>query len=207
MDVTGTAGSLPPPPRLWLVRHAQPAIALRVCYGVQDVLADPVATRDAASRLAAALPRGAVVVHSTLQRCELLALMLQALRPDLASKPDPRLREMDFGTWEGQPWDTIGKAAIDDWTDAFATHAPGGGESLQAMLTRVGLALRAAQQLHAERRIEDFVWITHAGVARCVDWLLAHGPGAAPQPGTWPVQAPAWGGWQIRSLGGARVSS
>ncbi|MFY3383482.1 histidine phosphatase family protein [Paracidovorax sp. MALMAid1276] len=194
------APPLPPPPRLWLVRHAAPLIEPGVCYGVRDVAADPAATRAAAQRLASALPTAALVWHSTLQRCELLALDLQALRPDLAPNPDTRLREMDFGSWEGQAWDAIGKPAIDVWTGAFHTHAPGGGESLQAMLARVDRALHAARQCHAELAARDVVWITHAGVARCVDWLLAHGPSAPPEPGTWPVHAPAWGHWVIRSL-------
>lgn len=110
---------------------------------------------------------------------------------------------MDFGEWEGQTWDAIGKTAIDAWTDAFHTHPPGGGESLRAMLARVGQALQAARQQHAGSGVQDVVWITHAGVARCVHWLLAQGTGVTPQPDTWPVHAPAWGGWVIHSLGAA----
>lgn len=203
MTWDAAATALPPPPRLWLVRHAQPLIAPGVCYGQHDVPADTAATRAAAQRLAAALPGSAAVWHSPLQRCELLALDLQALRPDLTSQPDTRLREMDFGEWEGQTWDAIGKTAIDAWTDAFHTHPPGGGESLRAMLARVGQALQAARQRHAKSGALDVVWITHAGVARCVDWLLAQGTGVTPQPETWPVHAPAWGGWVIHSLDAA----
>ena len=107
-----------PPPavrpraRLWLVRHAQPVVAAGTCYGALDVPADAAATQVAAQRLAQALPAGAAAHYSTLQRCELLAHELQALRPDLTFTPDARLREMDFGRWEGQTWDTIGKSAI-----------------------------------------------------------------------------------------------
>ena len=197
--------------RLWLVRHAQPLVAPGVCYGALDVAADAAATRVAAQRLAAALPLRAWVFHSPLQRCELLALDLQALRPDLASKPDNRLREMDFGNWEGRTWADIGKPAIDAWTAAFATHAPGGGESLRAVLARVSAAFQAAQQLTAERATHDVVWITHAGVARCVAWLQRaqeqRSEAAMPRPEEWPVAAPAWGEWEIRSLGGQPVSS
>jgi len=118
-------------PRLWLVRHAPPLAAQGLCYGRLNLPADAQATRAAAERLATALPPGARVAYSTLQRCELLAHELQALRPDLTFTPDARLREMDFGRWEGQTWDAIGKSAIDTWVTGFATHAPGGGESLQ----------------------------------------------------------------------------
>ena len=199
--------------RLWLVRHAQPLVAPGTCYGALDVLADPAATRAAAERLAAALPPGAQVFHSTLQRCELLALDLQALRPDLASNPDARLREMDFGAWEGRTWADIGKPAIDTWTADFAHQAPGGGESLSAVLARVSLALQDAQRLftaEATETTQDVVWITHAGVARCVAWLQApdrRAEDAVPRPDEWPVAAPAWGEWEIRSLTGSPVSS
>jgi alpha-ribazole phosphatase len=201
--------------RLWLVRHAQPQVAAGTCYGALDLLADPVATHAAALRLAAALPLGARAFHSTLQRCELLALNLQALRPDLVSQPDARLREMDFGTWEGRAWDDVGKPAIDAWTAAFATHAPGGGESLGAMLVRVSDALQDTRrwcEAQAARAMpQDVVWITHAGVVRCVAWLMqaqdAGCEGTLPTSEEWPVAAPAWGDWEIRSLSGIPVSS
>ena len=75
--------------------------------------------------------------HSPLQRCEQLARYLIALRPDLASNPDPRLREMDFGDWEGRPWADIARSEIDAWTQDFAHPPPGGGENLHSMLARV----------------------------------------------------------------------
>lgn len=206
------------PARLWLVRHAQPQVAPGTCYGALDVAVGAAATRAAAERLAAALPPGARVFHSTLQRCELLALDLQALRPDLASKPDARLREMDFGSWEGRTWADIGKPAVDTWTAAFATHAPGGGESLSAVLARVSLALQDAQRpctaeaTETPETTQDVVWITHAGVARCVAWLQQvqdkkNSEGAMPRPDEWPMTAPAWGDWEIRDLAISPVSS
>ena len=192
----------PAGPRLWLVRHAQPLVAPGTCYGALDVPADAQATHDAARRLAEALPARASVWHSTLQRCEHLALALQALRPDLVSKPDARLREMDFGSWEGRAWDAVDRSAIDAWTAAFPHYPPGGGEPLQAMLARVAAALQHAARLPAgaapgaPEGERDVVWITHAGVIRCVTWLLAQGPGVLPRSQDWPVAAPAWGAWQ-----------
>lgn len=186
--------------RLWLVRHAAPLVAPGTCYGALDVPADAQATRAAADRLATALPPGARVAHSTLQRCELLAHNLQALRPDLTLTPDARLREMDFGRWEGQTWEAIGKSAIDAWVAGFATHAPGGGESLAHMLHRVAAALQTAREWRTEQAAKDVVWITHAGVARCVAWLQEGGESALPRSEDWPVAAPGWGEWEIREL-------
>lgn len=57
---------------------------------------------------------------------------------------------MDFGQWEGRAWNDIARADIDAWTTRFGHHAPGGGEPLAAMLTRVSAALdEAAAQAHA----------------------------------------------------------
>ena len=186
--------------RLWLVRHAAPLVAPGTCYGALDVPADAQATRAAAERLATALPPGARVAYSTLQRCELLAHELQALRPDLTFTPDARLREMDFGRWEGQTWEAIGKSAIDTWVAGFATHAPGGGESLAHMLHRVAAAWQTAREWRTNQRAEDVVWITHAGVARCVAWLQERGESALPRSEDWPAAAPGWGEWEIREL-------
>lgn len=186
--------------RLWLVRHAAPRVAPGTCYGALDVPADPLATQAAAVRLAAALPQAPGVFHSTLQRCEHLAQALCAQRPDLHLHPDARLREMDFGSWEGQAWDRIAKTDIDAWTAAFATHAPGGGESLETVLARVASALQSARQWSASHGAADVVWITHAGVARCVAWLQAQGEGVMPRSEDWPVAAPGWGEWDLRDL-------
>lgn len=180
--------------RLWLVRHALPLVAPGVCYGALDVPADPAATADAARRLADALPGTfAAMRHSPLQRCEQLAYALIAMRVDLASEPDARIAEMDFGTWEGRGWDAIARAEIDAWTMNFDAPRASGGDSLAAMLQRVDSALAEARQLSHDRR-GDVLWITHAGVARCVQWLQTH-PGRMPRADEWPVAAPGYGEW------------
>ena len=182
-------------PRLWLVRHARPEVAPGLCYGRLDVAANVRHSRESARLLAQALPpRLAALHHSPLQRCELLAQDLLALRADLASKAEPRITEMDFGQWEGRAWNDIARADIDAWTTRFGHHAPGGGEPLAAMLTRVSAALdEAAAQAHAGGG--DVVWITHAGVARCVHWLLTHGAARMPMSHEWPQSAPGYGAW------------
>lgn len=188
--------------QLWVVRHAQPLVAAGTCYGALDVTADPAATAECARRLAEILPHGLWVRHSPLQRCEQLAQALQALRPDLASEADGRLVEMDFGTWEGRAWAEIARADIDAWTARFADHCPGGGDSLASMLRRVAHALQEARE-SAERQKGDVLWISHAGVARCVQWLqdgrALHG--TTPRADQWPQEAPAPGHWSCYPLG------
>ncbi|RCX09500.1 alpha-ribazole phosphatase [Extensimonas vulgaris] len=185
--------------QLWLVRHAQPLIAPGLCYGRLDVAAEPAATRACAQRLAQALPQRLHVAYSPLLRCELLAQYLQALRPDLTYEPEARLREFDFGQWEGRAWSDIGQAALERWVQDFAAHRPGGGESLAEMLARVAHALQQARE-RARTTGQPQLWIMHAGVARCVAWLQALGNAQnavrLPQAHEWPRQAPQWGEWQ-----------
>ena len=44
-------------------------------------------------------------------------------------KIDDRLAEMNFGDWEGRPWDSIPRLEIDAWAADVAGYAPPGGES------------------------------------------------------------------------------
>ena len=174
---------------LWLARHAQPLVAAGVCYGALDVAADAQATQVAAHKLAAAVPHGICVTSSPLQRCEQLAQALYALRPDLIPIFDPRLREMDFGHWEGQRWDAIGQPTLEAWTADFARHQPGGGESVHMFMQRVAAAWDALGA-------QPTLWITHAGVARACS-LLAAGIRDIQQADQWPHAAPGYGEWVI----------
>ena len=179
---------------LWVVRHAQPLIAPGICYGALDVPADLAATQYAAKELAQVLPQGAQLRCSVLQRCELLAQHLCALRPDLTCKSEPRLVEMNFGFYEGVAWADIDKSALDAWTQDFANHRFGGQESVAEFMARVAA-------VWDEGGAADQVWITHAGVARAAS-LLQQGirlPHSALQ---WPANAPSFGGWaRLAALG------
>ncbi len=149
---------------LWIVRHATPLIASGLCYGALDVAADAQHTLQAARALVQALPVQCKVWVSPLQRCMQLANALSDIRPELKPQTDTRLREMDFGTWEGVSWDAIPLPAMQAWTDDFGAHRFGGVESANEVLARVADLWDAVRQ----QPDEDQVWITHAGVARAV---------------------------------------
>jgi alpha-ribazole phosphatase len=175
--------------KLWLARHAKPLIDPGICYGRQDVAADPAATAECAQVLAGLLPAGARVTHSPLQRCAQLAQALQERRPDLTYETDSRLQEMDFGAWEGRAWSDIGPAELQAWTDIFADHAVGGsGESTRQVMARVASAF---DELQGQA---DTLWITHAGVIRAAE-LIACGVRQITRADEWPVNAPAYGQW------------
>lgn len=177
--------------RLWLVRHAAPLVDAGTCYGALDVAADAQATQQAAKALAQALPTGAVLRSSPMQRCTQLADALRTVRADLSFTIDSRLREMDFGAWEGQRWDALGAAALQAWTDDFAHHRPGGGEPVHGFMARVA-------QVWGEvpARGADQVWITHAGVIRAAT-LLHAGQAIVTQAAQWPADACGFGQWRV----------
>ncbi len=175
---------------LWIVRHATPLVASGVCYGALDVAADTQHTLQAARALAQALPVQCQVRVSPLQRCIQLADALSDMRPELKPQTDTRLREMDFGTWEGVAWDAIPLAAMQAWTDDFGAHRFGGAESANEVLARVADVWDAAMQ-HPDK---VQVWITHAGVARAVQ-LLSQGIRRVDSASDWPKDAPGYGEW------------
>ena len=166
--------------KLWLVRHAQPLIAPGICYGATDIPADTAATQQAAQALAMTLPPGIRVITSPLQKCEQLMQYIRGLRPDLNCKSDARLKEMDFGCWEGQRWSDIAPSEIAKWTDNFGHWRFGRVESVQDVMTRVA-------GLWDEARIagNEAVWVTHAGVIRATI-LLSQGVREVTRADQWP---------------------
>lgn len=173
---------------LWLLRHAKPLIAPGTCYGALDIEADAALTLAAAQALALELPQGIAVQVSPLRRCQQLADALCGLRPDLCVRTDLRLREMDFGSWEGVAWADIPRAAVDAWTADFATHRFGGKESAGEVLARVGAAWDALPP------VGDTLWIAHSGVAQAAT-LLHQGRRRIAQAEDWPITPLQYGGW------------
>ena len=174
--------------RLWLLRHALTDAAPGVCYGRTDVGVPADATRAAGQGVVHRIPEGTAVFSSPLRRCAELARTVEALRPDLPSAIDPRLAEMDFGAWEGQPWSAIPRTAFDAWTANFADARPGGdGESTRCFMRRVGAAF---DDWRASGR--DALWITHAGVMRAVQ-LLHAGIRDVERADQWPAQPIGYG--------------
>ena len=137
---------------LHLIRHPRPIVAAGTCYGRRDVAAENPAP--AAERLRAVLPAGLPVWSSPSRRCLALAQLL-------ADQPvaDARLMEMNFGDWEGRPWDDIPRDQLDAWAADIAGYAPPGGESPLQVQARV-------LDFVAELRVPAAVLVTHAGVIR-----------------------------------------
>ena len=182
---------------LWLQRHARPLVPAGQCYGRSDLVADAHATVQAAQAMATAWHaeghRPMQLWHSPLQRCQQLAHALQSSTQVSAMHGRADLVEMDFGTWEGRPWDDIALAELDAWTTDFWAYAPGHGESLSRMMERVSRALARART-HIATHQQPLVWITHAGVIQCVHWLVTR-RGDRPSAKEWPSIHVGYGEW------------
>jgi probable phosphoglycerate mutase len=110
------------------------------------------------------------VVSSPLQRAVHTATIIcsELKRTDLPIATDARLREIDFGTWEGLTLAEIKSRAPAEWAKRVADrwhHAAPGGESYAAVAARVGDWL-------AEERGVALV-VTHGAVDRILRGLYA----------------------------------
>ncbi len=163
-------------------RHPKPIDVQGRCIGRTDARVD----RRKAKRLAHRIRRWArqqgaprVVLTSRLQRAVSVGRVLAGW--GWQHRVDARLDEMDFGEWDGRAWDTIGADAVGAWCEAFAELAPGGGESVSALLSRCGTLLA---ELHAAAAPTSVVG--HAGWISAALWLQrcdSRAPSAAEWPG------------------------
>ena len=142
-----------------LVRHTRPLVAGNVCYGVTDLDLAPT-FEDEAARVVETLATAERLVTSPLRRCRRLAARIGAAR-SLTPVVDSRLKEMDFGRWEGVPWDAIPRDEMEAWAADFLHARPHGGESVHMLYERA----RAAITEYRETGLSHVV-VTHAGVIK-----------------------------------------
>ncbi|MDD7971789.1 histidine phosphatase family protein [Roseinatronobacter alkalisoli] len=146
-----------------LLRHTRPDMAPGICYGRSDPDLAP-CFADAAQTLVDTLPDVLRVVSSPLMRCLRLARHVADARA-IPLSVDPRLSEMDFGTWEGQPWNDIPRAQLDAWAGDVLHARPHGGESVAALRVRALAALR-------DHAAPATLVVTHHGVIKCARSLI-----------------------------------
>ncbi|MEC9466158.1 MAG: histidine phosphatase family protein [Myxococcota bacterium] len=147
--------------RIWTLRHP-PVDRQGRCIG-QTVIETTLPGAEAVRRAIDAAPfRPAQLFSSDLPRCANLAHGL-AEAWSVQVHTDARLREMNFGEWEGRTYDAI---AEEDgprwyqWCDNWRTQAPPGGETLDGFVARV------SGWLHDLQPGPTDALVTHAGVIR-----------------------------------------
>jgi alpha-ribazole phosphatase len=143
---------------IYLVRHTRVNNYQNICYGHCEIpLAD--SFREEVESLKPLLPIYAGYYFSSPSaRCLQLSLELNVM-----PVVDARLKEMNFGDWEGREWNDLPAKELDPWMKDFVNNAPPGGESLKDLFARV-------QQFVADNlsgKKGPAVILTHAGVIRC----------------------------------------
>jgi alpha-ribazole phosphatase len=157
---------------LILLRHTLPVLSADVCYGCLDIELAASAAEDFGQVLVE-LPAFDRIVSSPLQRCRLLAEHVAAHRGKTLSL-ESGLKEMNFGAWQGRPWDDIPIEEIDEWAADFEHGRPHGGESVAQLRQRLS-ALALQLQASAERADETVLAVTHAGVIRALVAMTLRG--------------------------------
>lgn len=145
--------------RFWWVRHGP--THQRAFVGWRDVAAD-LSDLPQLARLNAYLPRDALLISSDLRRASATADALGLGRQRLPH--DPRLREFDFGDWDGRNYAEVAvshPALSARFWEQPGDVAPPGGESWNRLATRVGEVVAAALHDHAGR---DIIVVAHFGV-------------------------------------------
>ena len=142
-----------------LVRHGEVDPSQKgLCYGASDVALSPRGRERslaAAVDLRAMLP--ALVCHSGLSRTRVLAAAVAG--DDVPLVEDAKLRERDFGRWEGRSWDAIYRddPHFHNLIHEPDTYRPPGGETTTEMQRR---AVAWLESLPPERPV---IAISHSG--------------------------------------------
>jgi alpha-ribazole phosphatase len=147
---------------IYLIRHTTPSLSPGLIYGWLDVpLTDTFP--EESEVIKTRLPQNPDVIYSSPStRCTLLA---QKINPVFTT--DPRLRELHFGDWEGETWDTVNESDLQIWMDDFVNAIVPGGESMLQMSARVLSFWSELIQLDYQK----VTVVTHGGVIRLI---LAH---------------------------------
>lgn len=144
--------------RWWWVRHGP--THQKAFTGWRDVPADLSDTQQIA-RLKAHLPEAAILISSDLQRAFATADAIQTKQRRLPH--EPRLRELDFGVWDGMHFSEVAERDPDlsrqYWEAPGDVRAPDGESWNDA-------AIRAAQVVDAlnGQGHEDIIAVAHFGI-------------------------------------------
>jgi len=152
---------------LILIRHAEAGTGDRLAGRRETDLTE--AARAGLAALSGRAPEVAALRVSPSRRCRDTAALLW---PGRDGKADERLREQDFGDWDGRAWAEIPDLGALD-RDALADHAPPSGESFRAMCDRAAPALREAARQAATGPVAV---VAHAGTVRAALGLALGDP-------------------------------
>lgn len=158
---------------LYLVRHGETELnAKKVCYGWTDCALNQKGVRQA-QRVARMLEEVTfdAVISSPLKRARETAAIVGKVSPEEIIL-DERLRELNFGSWEGKHYQRIEKEDPENWLfwiNNWKEAAPPGGEPFIKMYRRVEESVKEILDKYAE---ETLLIVSHQGCLRTIMCML-----------------------------------
>lgn len=154
------------------IRHPNADIASGICYGQLDVGI----VEGWQASVVDILNHGVFQPHSKIQlisspltRCVLLSEAIVAQSSKFNLTKDDRLKELNFGDWEGVAWDDINAQDLDLWSQDYQNIPIPNGESWQDLKLRCHGFLDDIEINHSQELV---VLVTHAGVIRTIKHLV-----------------------------------
>ena len=145
---------------LWTFRHTKPYNPKDVCYGQLDFDVSPSFQEESKLAIDAFLKTNAKptkLYSSPLLRCLRLAEAVSKAT-GLAIEKKDALKEINFGTWEGQKLTAVPKAEMAAWVQNLRGFRFPQGENFYDVDKRVSVFLDSLEDNG------EFLWVTHAGV-------------------------------------------
>ncbi|MCG8698688.1 MAG: alpha-ribazole phosphatase [Bacteroidales bacterium] len=145
------------------LRHTKVNVPQGMCYGHSDVdVADSFMEEVQQIKGGLAEMEHSTIFCSPLQRCRKLA---DALFPKVDKRIDERLKELNFGKWEGMTWSEIEQTEeANNWFEDYINRPCPEGESFIDLIVRVQLFLDEL----AKKSLDNVLIITHFGVIRAM---------------------------------------
>jgi alpha-ribazole phosphatase len=146
---------------IYVIRHLKCDVPAGVCAGQTNY---PLLTPTLSLEFASKIPTDFDLVYSSpLPRCLSLAEQINA-----SVHYDDRLKEINFGDWEGQKWDDINQDALNHWMADFVHISPPNGDNLLVFYSRVQEFIEELRQ----KPDKKILIIAHAGVIRVIFALI-----------------------------------
>lgn len=149
---------------IYLIRHTKPNVKSGTCYGWSDLDVD-ISFNNELETIKQKISNlnNFKFYSSPLMRCSKLA---KALANGNTIHYDERIKELNFGKWEGLEWDNIPEEEMNIWGADYINNIVPEGESYSIMLERISDFWK---NININ---EDSVIVAHDGVIRAILYFL-----------------------------------
>lgn len=151
--------------KLFLIRHTPIQVEKGICYGQKDFPLEENYKENFES-IKKSLENEEIDFYysSPINRCSQLAEYLA----ESNLKFDDRIKELNFGDWDGKIWEDIKDPFLGKWMDDFINKKCSNGESFSILKQRVESFLDEIKTLD----YKNIAIVTHVGVIRCIESII-----------------------------------